>query len=192
MTAWGQCRTSTFRALGITRSKKGGPRWSRRSELMRPGQVSRGAQRAVRNCPQTRRTKLLLLRGLRGLPVFSVLKTFWDRTRSPAFAAPHECIRRAVRGLRGYRYRLVDPRNLPQVRRHQFDQKRPSAMAWWVTPIARRLGLTGRPCLAGPRRHSKCETRAVVLRRDSQQAQEAAAHCFFRAETATLRDPFDR
>jgi len=30
------------------------------------------------------------------------------------------------------------------------------------------------------------------LRRDGEQAQEAAAHCFLRAEPATLRDPLDR
>ncbi|MBV8146386.1 MAG: membrane integrity-associated transporter subunit PqiC [Gammaproteobacteria bacterium] len=36
------------------------------------------------------------------------------------------------------------------------------------------------------------ESRTVVLRRDSQQAQEAATHCFLGAEAATLSDPFDR
>ena len=32
---------------------------------------------------------------------------------------------------------------------------------------------------------------AVILRRDLQQAQKTAAHCFLRAQPATLRDPFD-
>jgi hypothetical protein len=37
------------------------------------------------------------------------------------------------------------------------------------------------------RRDSKRESRTVVLRHDSQQAQEAATHRFLRAEDATLR-----
>ena len=39
---------------------------------------------------------------------------------------------------------------------------------------------------------SKRESKAVVLRRDGEQAQEAAAHRFLRAEAATLRDTLDR
>src|SRR5258708_10273536 len=61
-----------------------------------------------------------------------------------------------------------------------------------IAPIARRPGLIGRPSVAGPKRPSKPEARTVVLRRDGEQAQEAAAHCFLRTEAATLRDPFDR
>ena len=30
------------------------------------------------------------------------------------------------------------------------------------------------------------------MRRDGEQAQEAAAHCFLRAEATPLRDPLDR
>src|SRR5271157_4242001 len=36
------------------------------------------------------------------------------------------------------------------------------------------------------------EPRAIVLRRCDEQTQEAAAHGFFRAEAAPLRDPLDR
>src|SRR5258708_6743869 len=61
-----------------------------------------------------------------------------------------------------------------------------------IAPIARRPGLIGRPSVAGPKRPSKPEARTVVLRRDGEQAQEAAAHCFLRTEAATLRDPLDR
>lgn len=41
-------------------------------------------------------------------------------------------------------------------------------------------------------RISKCEPRAVVLRRDGEQTQEAAAHCFLRTETGPLRNPLYR
>ena len=42
------------------------------------------------------------------------------------------------------------------------------------------------------RQYSKHESGTVVLRRDGQQAQEAAAHCFLRAEATTLCNPLDR
>src|SRR5271170_4501723 len=43
-----------------------------------------------------------------------------------------------------------------------------------------------------PKDHSKPEPSTIVLRRDRQQALEAATHRFLRTEAATLRDPFDR
>ena len=42
------------------------------------------------------------------------------------------------------------------------------------------------------KRNLRPEPRSVVLRRDPQQAQKAAAHGFLRTQPATLRDPFDR
>jgi hypothetical protein len=44
----------------------------------------------------------------------------------------------------------------------------------------------------GRRPHSKSEPGTVVLRRDGEQAQKAAAHRFLRAEAAALRDPLAR
>src|SRR5712691_1046343 len=41
------------------------------------------------------------------------------------------------------------------------------------------------------RQSSSAESRAVVLRCDGEQAQEAAAHRFLRAEPATVRDPLN-
>ncbi len=58
--------------------------------------------------------------------------------------------------------------------------------------VCRAACLNVRPSPAGHRRISKREPRTVVLRRDGQQAQEAAAQCFLRAKAATLRDPLDR
>ena len=54
-------------------------------------------------------------------------------------------------GFSDYRNRSVDSRSLPRERRHQFGQKRPSAMAKCasvrsvavVVPIARRLSSDG-------------------------------------------------
>jgi hypothetical protein len=60
-----------------------------------------------------------------------------------------------------------------------------------VARIAKQLG-SGRSSLPGRRRISKRESRTVVLRRDSEQAHEAAAHRFLRAEAATLGDTLDR
>ncbi len=48
--------------------------------------------------------------------------------------------------------------------------------------LAARQGVTRAEPLAAPdsSRHSKPEASPVVLRRDGQQAQEAAAHCLLR------------
>jgi hypothetical protein len=90
-----------------------------------------------------------------------------------------------------YRYRLVDSRILLRERRHQPRPKTKCASVRSVAVRRLRDG-SGRSSLAGHRRVSKRESRTVVLWRDGEQAQEAAAHRFLRAEAATLRDTLNR
>src|SRR5215468_8518298 len=51
---------------------------------------------------------------------------------------------------------------------------------------------SSQPSLAGHRWISKRKSRTVILRRNGEQAKEAAAHGFLRAEATTLRDTLDR
>ena len=70
---------------------------------------------------------------------------------------------------------------------------RPTALSW--SSVGRNsMAILSQWELSAPRRRqgSKSEPSLIVLRRDEEQALEAAAQCLLRTEAATLRDPFDR
>ena len=90
-----------------------------------------------------------------------------------------------------------DPTYLAQAEQILEGLRKAGVPEQWSSRPPASTAILAADCRRDARSRTSADTQnaepgAVVLRRDRQEAQEAAAHCLLRTEAATLGDPFDR